>query len=166
MAQVAGGDPTAIDGLFERYGDALYRWFAHSVGPDAAEDLVQQTFLHVFRARRDFRDGARFRPWLYAIGANCRRQVQRTRYRRPESPLEDAVEPSVAPRAAGSSERLVHAAMAELSDSGREVLILHWWQGLSFSEIGLVVGASTAAVKVRAHRAYEALRKRLGDEEA
>lgn len=161
MEAAARGASDAIDALFERYADRLYGWLASSVGPDAAEDLVQQTFLHVHRARHDFRPGARFRPWLYAIAANCRRQAARTRARRPESPLEPTDHPGVAPDALPPEARALRAAMASLPDASREVLVLHWWQGLSMAEIAEALGSTTSAVKVRAHRAYEALRTTL-----
>jgi RNA polymerase sigma-70 factor (ECF subfamily) len=166
MAAAAAGRPDAIDVLFDRHADRLYGWLSSSVGPDAAEDLVQQTFLHVHRARRDFRPGARFRPWLFAIAANCRRQAARTRARRPEAAFDAADEPGVAPAASRSDERAVRAALATLPEASREVLLLHWWQGLSMAEIAEATGSTAAAVKVRAHRAYDALRAALGGKEA
>ena len=52
-------------------------------------------------------------------------------------------------------------ALEQLSEGQREVVVLHWYEGLSYPEIAQVVGASTSAVKVRAHRAYKTLRKVL-----
>jgi RNA polymerase sigma-70 factor (ECF subfamily) len=60
----------------------------------------------------------------------------------------------------------VRAALATLPEASREVLLLHWWQGLSMAEIAEATGSTAAAVKVRAHRAYDALRAALGGKEA
>ena len=132
----------------------------------AAQDLVQQTFLQVHRARRDFRPGSALRPWLYTIAANLRRESRRRAARRPELPLAEQTsrEPSVGPAASTPAERLVRRALQDLPDGQREVVVLHWYEGYTFREIAQIVGASQSAVKVRAHRAYERLRAVLGAE--
>lgn len=164
MERYLGGDRLAFDQLFHRYAPRLHGWFLRTTGSEAlAQDLVQQTFLHVHRARADFRQGAAVRPWVFAIAANVRRQHFRTRRRKPET-LWDAErhrEPEVAPRVSTASERAIRGALGELPESAREVIVLHWYEGLSFREIAGVVGASHSAVKVRAHRAYKRLRELL-----
>ena len=62
------GERGAFDQLFRRHAGRLHGFFVRSTGrDDLAADFVQQTFLHVHRARADFRAGAPFRPWLYAV---------------------------------------------------------------------------------------------------
>ena len=164
MERYLAGDHRAFDEIFRRYGPRLFGWFRRSALSDAvSHDLVQQTFLHFHRARADFRPGAAVRPWLFAIGANVRREYFR-KYQRlaRERPLDDAPEPAQAPDVAGAEQRAVRRALESLPDASREVVVLHWYEGFTFAEIGDLVGASTSAVKVRAHRAYRKLRDVLG----
>lgn len=159
-------DRKAFEELFRRYGPRLHRYFLGKVKERAlADDLVQQTFLHVHRARHDFRADGRFRPWVFAIGTNLLREHWRRKRRRPETPMGDDLRPpSVDPDTSTPTDRLVRRALAELPDHEREVVILHWFEELTFSEIADIVGASHSAVKVRAHRAYNKLRARLGED--
>jgi RNA polymerase sigma-70 factor (ECF subfamily) len=160
------GDPAAYATLVDRYSDRLFAFFLRSVDDrEAARDLVQSTFLHVHRARADFRPGEPFRPWVYTIATNLRREHFRRRRRKPEAlwDPERHPEPAVGPAASTASDRAVRRALAGLSDDQREVVELHWFSGFSFPEIGELVGASTTAVKVRAHRAYARLRTALGE---
>ena len=157
----------AFEVLFKRYGGRLQGYFIRVTGsPESARDMVQQTFLHVHRARADFRQGAPFRPWFYTIAHNIRREHFRRRARKPEVIYdpERHGEPSVSPAVSSATDRAVRRALMELDSAQREVVLLHWYEGLTFREIGEVVGASTSAVKVRAHRAYKKLRISLKEE--
>lgn len=157
-------DAAAFEALFRRHGGRVRGLFRRSGASEAlADDLLQQTFLHVHRGRRDFRRGNKVRPWLFAIALNTQREHWRRTNRRPETALDPEVhpEPSVAPGASQATDRLLRRAMAELPEGQREVIALHWFEGLSFEEVARVVGASVSAVKVRAHRGYERLRERL-----
>lgn len=161
---VSANDGAAYAELFRRYADRVLHVFRGcGLSDEVAEDLLQHTFLQVHRARYDFRLDARFRPWLFAIAMNARREHFRWRGRRREDALDEpgAVEPSVLPKTSSTTDRLVRRALEGLNDDQREVILLHWFEELSFDEIGTIVGASTSAVKVRAHRGYEALRKLL-----
>lgn len=166
MAAYVGGDRQAFAELFRRYAPRLLRLLRRDLqrGEDA-HDLVQQTFLQLHRARHDFRAGARLRPWLYTIALNLERQHFRRLGRRPEASLPvDVVPEPVAPH--GDPESPIHdaelrAVLDRLPDAQREVIVLHWFEGLSFREIAAVVGASQPAVKVRAHRGYNRLRELL-----
>lgn len=161
---VAHGDRAAFEALFQRYAGRLHGLFMRQVGArDAAADLVQQTFLHFHRARADFTVGRAVRPWLYTIALNVRREHQRRRGRKPEVAHDPAVhgEPTVAPSTSSRTDRLVRRALAELTEQQREVILLHYYEDLSFPEIAELVGASLSAVKVRAHRGYERLRELL-----
>lgn len=158
------GDPSAYAALFQRYAQRLHGYFLRSVGDaEAARDLTQQCFLHVHRARRDFHPGSPFRPWVYTIAANLRREHFRRRSRKPEAawdPDRHGV-PSVDPEASTSEQRVVRRALLELPEGQREVLVLHWYEGLSLKEVADVLGLSHSAAKVRAHRAYGRLRELL-----
>ncbi|MCB9730698.1 MAG: RNA polymerase sigma factor [Deltaproteobacteria bacterium] len=164
---VAAGDRRAFEELFRRYGARLHGFFLRSVASTTeAADLVQQTFLHFHRARRDFRHGALVRPWLYTIAINVRRELFRRRSRKPETSFDPVVhgEPTSEPETTTARDRLVRRALGELPEQQREVILLHWYEELSFPEIAEMLGASVSAVKVRAHRGYKLLRDRLGED--
>lgn len=169
MAAYVAGDQTAFRLLFDRYASPLLRLMARQlVRHEHANDLVQQTFLQVHRARYDFRPDARFRPWLYTIAINLKREHMRQVKRRPEAALDTVPGegPSQEPLDVARLEaaRTLGPALATLPESQREVIVLHWIDGLSFPEIAQVVGATLSAVKVRAHRGYSALRAFLEDD--
>jgi len=167
MLAYAGGDAAALRQLFERYAPILLRLVQRHVGRDAdAQDIVQQTFLQLHRARGDFRADMRVRPWIMTIALNLARDLLRRRGRRPEQVLEEealAAVPAGAPDV--DVARRVRAALSGLPRDQREVIELHWFDQLSFNEIAAIVGASSGAVRVRAHRGYQALRKTLGEPE-
>jgi len=159
------GDRVAFEILFQRFGPRLHGYFLRSTGsPEVAGDLVQQTFLHLHRARGDFRAGAPLRPWLFTIAANLRRQHFRRRARKPETSWDAEVhgEPSTGPSVSTPTDRAVRRALSQLGPGQRDVLLLHWYEDLSFAEVAAALGISTSAAKVRAHRAYKQLREILG----
>jgi RNA polymerase sigma-70 factor (ECF subfamily) len=169
MAAYVGGDGNAFRPLFERYAPQLFRLVRRRVASDdEARDLVQQTLLHMHRARNDFRPDSRVRPWLFTIAVNLVREHYRKRGRRreqaldPEAPI--AAGPDASPDALDESrERAVRvrAALAQLPEQQREVIELHWFEHSPYEEIAAIVGASVAAVRVRAHRGYLRLRELL-----
>lgn len=168
MAAYMDGDAGAFRALFDRHAAVLYRLARRRLSSDDdARDVVQQTLLQVHRARHDFRRGSRLRPWLFTIAMNLVREHYRKHSRRREQPLdsvpvsaEPTVEPEDAERARERSAR-VRAALASLPDAQREVIELHWFENSPYDEIATIVGASVAAVRVRAHRGYERLREIL-----
>lgn len=164
---VRHGDRRAFEELFHRYSNRLYALFMRSLGNEAASrDLVQQTFLHVHRARKDYQPERPLRPWIYTIAMNLRREHFRRRGRRPETQYDPIAhgEPTVAPEASTATQRAVRRALRQLPENQREVILLHWYEGLSFTEVAKTVGASVSAVKVRAHRGYNKLREILGSD--
>ncbi|MGE0710590.1 MAG: RNA polymerase sigma factor [Planctomycetota bacterium] len=160
------GDADAFRELHARYAPRLGALLRRSLyRQEEAADLVQQTFLQLHRARHDFRPGAAVRPWLYTIALNLARKHFRTLKRRPTKPLEGEV-PDEAPPPGRPAERAedvarLREALLELPENQREVIELHWFEGLPFAEVAQVVGASLSAVKVRAHRGYKRLRALL-----
>jgi RNA polymerase sigma factor (sigma-70 family) len=174
MSAYVAGDPSAFKELFERYASLLKRMMLKNHCPeDVAKDLVQQTFLQVHRARLDFDVERPFRPWILTIGMNLLRGHWRGTARRPESPLEmDGLdEPSSEAigfsRIEGEQQaERVRAAVAQLPESQRVVIEMHWFEERSFKEISAALGASLSAVKVRAHRGYQRLKLLLEETEA
>jgi RNA polymerase sigma-70 factor (ECF subfamily) len=167
MAAYVAGDGAAFRIIFERYAPLLLRAMLRELYVrEEANDLVQQTFLQLHRARTDFDPGQKLKPWVFTIAMNLKREYFRRKKRRPERSLEaETAEPAVAALGAAQVEarRTLARALAGLPDDQREVIELHWFDGLEFPEVAVVVGASTSAVKVRAHRGYVRLRQALGD---
>ncbi|MCO4744529.1 MAG: sigma-70 family RNA polymerase sigma factor [Proteobacteria bacterium] len=165
MTRYVGGESEAFDDLFRRHAERLHGYFRRTTGSqELANDLTQQTFLQVHRARRDYRPSAPFRPWLYAIAANLRRDHFRARGRRPEVLQDEVTAGSVSPSTSTASDRLVRRCVGSLPEGQREVVVMHWFSELSMSEIAGSLGLSLSAVKVRAHRAYKDLKLCLGGE--
>lgn len=168
MHAYVAGEAAAFRVIFERYAPLLLRAMLRELYVrEEANDLVQQTFLQLHRARRDFDTAQKLKPWIFTIAMNLKREYFRRRKRRPERSLEaePALEPAVAARGAAQvdARRTLERVLAELPDDQREVIELHWFDGLEFPEVAQVVGASVSAVKVRAHRGYVRLRQALGD---
>jgi RNA polymerase sigma factor (sigma-70 family) len=167
MAAYVAGDHAAFAALFRRYAPILLRLMHHRINRrQDADDLVQQTFLQLHRSRHDFRAGAALRPWLFTIALNLRFQYFRESGRRRETILDVATIQSArtimdAPQDGVDHSQEIQLALTKLPSDQREVIVLHWLEGLSFAEVSRAVGASVNAVKVRAHRGYVSLRKLL-----
>ena len=170
MAMYVAGDSAAFRVIFERYAPLLMRSMLRELYVrEEASDLVQQTFLQLHRARADFDPGQKLKPWIFTIAMNLKREYFRRKKRRPERPLDaETIEPAVGAIGAAQVEarRTLARMLADLPADQREVIELHWFDGLEFPEVAAVVGASVSAVKVRAHRGYVRLRAALGDEVA
>jgi RNA polymerase sigma factor (sigma-70 family) len=167
MRAWTAGDRRAFEELFRRYAPVLTRVMRRQLrSPEEATDLVQQTFLQLHRSRHDFDANAKLRPWLFTIAMNLKREYFRRSGRRPEAPLEldGRLDPSEGPRGVQQQEarRDLVAALERLPADQAEVIALHWFDGASFPEIAELLGATTTAVKVRAHRGYVKLRELLG----
>lgn len=171
MSAYVSGDAAAFRIIFERYAPLLLRAMLRELYVrEEASDLVQQTFLQLHRARADFDASQKLKPWVFTIAMNLKREYFRRKKRRPERPLdlESAVEPAVAALGAArvEAQRTLARVLGALPPDQREVIELHWFDGLEFPEVAQVVGASLSAVKVRAHRGYVRLREALGDDAA
>lgn len=169
MGAYVAGDAAAFRVIFERYAPLLMRAMLRELYVrEEANDLVQQTFLQLHRARLDFDAGQKLKPWVFTIAMNLKREYFRKKKRRPERSFdpESMVEPAVGALGAArvDARRTLLRVMGDLPADQREVIELHWFDGLDFPEVATVVGASVSAVKVRAHRGYVRLRQALGDD--
>jgi RNA polymerase sigma-70 factor (ECF subfamily) len=173
MAAYVDGDPAAFNALFKSLSPRIHGFFVRRFGnASVADDLLQTTFLKVHRARKEYRTGSPVRPWIFTIAARVGLDELRRRGRRPEDAddkrLEKAVRTAALEQTDASTlmERSdiaakVKAALETLPESQRVVVDLHRYQGLTFSEIGEILGTTEGAVKLRAFRVYERLRKQL-----
>ena len=164
MARYQAGDEGAFRELHARYAGRLTALMRRDVRSAAdVQDLVQQTFFQLHRARHDFKPEYALRPWLMTIARNVLRDHFRYTARRPGGlPLLD--EPAVAggPHDAAETRAAVLDAVDGLPESQRVVVRGHWLEHRSHAELARELGISRGAVKVRAHRAYQTLRRVLG----
>ena len=169
---VAGqtGDAAAYEKLLFELLPRLRAFVARRLGdPEAREDVVQNVFISIHRARHTYRPERPFGPWLYAVARNAvtdHRRSQARRQRRevsldPEEIPQPVVEEHSGPDATLSPE--LAGALDGLPDGQREAVMLIHLEGLSVAEAAARAGVSRSALKVRAHRGYRAMRILLGE---
>jgi RNA polymerase sigma-70 factor (ECF subfamily) len=138
-----------------------------------ADDLVQETFLRIHRARGSFAAGARLVPWSYAIARNVwidhTRSPSKTREKVAAGEDDPGIDAPTGPDADGEQvaiardlARAVERTLAKLPPNQREAFVLIRYEGMSVADAAEVLGATEGAVKLRAFHAYEALRAELG----
>lgn len=168
------GDSAAYRTLIERYHDDLLRFLTRLVGDRAAaEDLFQETFLQIHQSAHTFDTSRRFRPWLFTIAANKGRDHLRKRGRQRTVELSapiggadgsasfvDLLEVDVpspdAAMDASERDRMVQSALSRLQPALREVLLLAYFQRLSYQQIADDLGIPLGTVKSRMHAAVAA----------
>jgi RNA polymerase sigma-70 factor (ECF subfamily) len=164
MARYQQGDLTAATALVHRLSPQLHRFFAVQFASRAdADDLLQETWLRIHKARHTYRPGEPVLPWFYAIARNIRvdhfRKASRTSAR--ELPLEGAPEPEAPAPAEASQIPDLKSLLAPLPDSQREVIEMLKIMGMSLEEVARATSSSVGSVKQKAHRGYEKLREHL-----
>jgi RNA polymerase sigma-70 factor, ECF subfamily len=177
MDRYARGEDAAFSELY-RQGAPRVRGFLIRLSgdPALADDLTQEAFLRVHKARGNFQPGAAALPWFFAIARNA--FLDHTRYAQVRRAVElsDGSTTPPEPEAAADTKGdealiarqtldLVRATLAKLPVLQREAFVLLRFEGMSVSEAAQVLGATEGAVKIRAFRAYEALRAALGKDE-
>jgi RNA polymerase sigma-70 factor (ECF subfamily) len=162
MAAVSRGDLNGMSELYARRHRSLFRFFFRLTGKQAvSEDLVHDVFVRMLRYRNTYASGDTFEAWMYRIARNA--FADQARKHRLESPAEEhvfAAAESLRPDpyeayAKQQDLALLHRAMKELPDDKRELIVLSRFQGLSYEQIGQIVGAATGTVKVRVFRAMK-----------
>src|SRR6185503_2781184 len=177
MQRYQAGDATAFRELYALVAPKLLGYLMKMARSRAvAEDLVQQTFLKVHRARAAYVRGADPIPWIYSIAHRTFIDEARRKKRAIVNvgAAEDSV-PEVAagidgatderrdePRVDPALARAALDALAKLPEAQREAVVLTKLDGKSVAEAAAIAGTTVGAMKVRAHRGYEALRKLLG----
>ncbi len=167
MAAYQDGSAPAFEGLYAILAPRL-RGYLRALTRDAvrAEDLLQDTFLQLHRARRTYLAGRPVKPWVFAIARNVFLMERRSAARRGRREVladGDLPEVGVPAEMEGLADRdRVARALAEVPRDRREAVVLHHVQGMSFKEVGAVLGISEGAAKVRAHRGMNDLRRLLG----
>jgi len=169
MIDYQKGDMDAFTGLYDALKRPLIRYLWTFVrNQTMAEDLLQETFLQLHRARQSYTPPRPVRPWIYAITRHVALMHLRSMRRRKEIlPDEDLPEVPVPPEVDQLADRrTVQRLLAALPRKAQEVLILHHLLGMSFDEVGQIIGIAPGTAKVRAHRALKKIRENLVEEGA
>jgi RNA polymerase sigma-70 factor (ECF subfamily) len=156
-------DPEALTELFRRYRRPLYRFLARRTGSASrAEDLAQDVFAALIAAARRYEPTGSFKAYLYRIARNLSAKEWRT-YRRRRQLNGEPVNPSGTEQQveAQRTARAVRRALDTLDADQRDAIVLREYQGLSYAEIGEVLGVPTGTVKSRIARGKLTLRKLL-----
>ncbi len=177
-ARAAAGDEGAFEDLVSRYQDRVFRLAYRLTGNDSdAADVLQETFLQVYRHLAHFRGESRFGTWLYRIATNAALMHRRARARRPAESLESflprfddhgrhAPTPAELQVVCRADELLDRRTLAEraregierLPESYRVAFVLRDLEEMTTAEVGRVLGLEPAAVRQRVHRARLMLR--------
>jgi RNA polymerase sigma-70 factor (ECF subfamily) len=165
VAAVRRGDREAFRILVVRYQDVLYRYALRMTGqPDVAADLAQAALVKAYGSLSRCRDPERFGAWLFRIHANGCKDYLKSRRRRDvsldERPAASAPSENDPAAEAERSElrALLDEALARLPEPQRQAFILKHVEGRPYEEIAELLGVSVPALKMRVHRAREALR--------
>ena len=180
MLRAKDGDDEAFSQLVAAYQDRLVSIFSHLVqDQESAEDLAQDVFLRIYRARHGYKATAKFSTWLFKIANNLASNSRRSKGRRREVPLKASESGPLGPRpeeklvaeksafmptrqlAKREMQEMVRDALDSLNERQRMALLLHKYEEMSYADIGETMEMSPAAVKSLLSRARESLRVKL-----
>lgn len=162
VIRAASGDPEAMAEIVREHYALVYRFCARRIGPDAAQDAAQETFVTAHKSMKRFDGKSSLSTWLLGIAHNhCRNQ---SRKRHEISWLGE--EEMNAKGMDGTEGMLIdrealRVALKGLSPEHREVVLLHEVEGLTYEETASVVGVPAGTIKSRLHYAFQQLRKAL-----
>jgi RNA polymerase sigma-70 factor, ECF subfamily len=180
MLDVKAGDEASFELLLHRYRTPLVNFLYRMVrNREQAEDLAQEVFLRVYRAREDYVPSAKFTTWLFRIATNLAlNSVRDTRYHKLEvsidAPISDAEDgdertldipekhPNIEQHLVEDARRkMIRHAIDKLPEKQRAAVLLHKYQELDYAEIARILACSESALKSLLFRAYESLRVEL-----
>ena len=178
------GDDDAFSDLYDRFGPRSLRYLEGLLEPEEAADAHQEVWLSVFRRISGLNNPRAFKTWLYQITRHRALDALRREKRRSEvlsvlngeeegvAPGMDEPHPEVQVLEALGGNPALEAGLGKLAASHREVLLLRYWEEMSYAEVALIVGCSVGTVRSRLHHAKRNLKEALeclrplGDESA
>lgn len=168
VRRVRGGDRDAYRHLVRRYQDSLYRYaLAMTSQQDVAADVVQAAFVRAYTQLARCRDPERFGAWLFRIVVNGCKDHLKSRRRRDvsldaeQAPVVEAADDPGADLERAELRRTLDGALARLNVQMRQAFVMKHVHGKSYEEIAEVLNVSVPALKMRVHRAREALKEAL-----
>lgn len=173
MLRYRDGDVAAFERLYRRHNDALYRYLLRHCGqPAAAEDVFQDVWSKIIRARDTYRPTAKFTTFLYRVAHNCfidhvrrnKRHAQEARLD-PDNQADPADSVELSAERCLARRRLEHA-LRDLPDEQRDVFLLREEAGLGLDDIAAVTGCNRETAKSRLRYATDKLRAAIGDQPA
>ncbi len=163
MVRYQQGDAGAVETLVANLSPALLRFCSGpGMSPSDAEDLVQDCWLRIHRARHTYLPSEPLLPWIFAVARYTRLDAYRRRRRlgSREVLVAGTPEPVRAAPAQGSG---VMELVDQLPDGQREVIVMLKVVGKSLEEVAGATSSTVGAIKQKAHRAYATLRRMLAD---
>jgi RNA polymerase sigma-70 factor (ECF subfamily) len=172
VVQALAGSQSAFEQIVARYQRPVISLIARMTGDRAqAEDLAQETFVKAFRSLAAFDTTRRLSSWLFRIAHNTAIDAMRRSHPKPASidathrasagPDEPATPPGPDPVERQELGRALKAALAELRSDQRAAIVLRYENGLSFDEIGTVLGIPDVTARSHVHRARKELARLL-----
>lgn len=161
MSKYQDGDHQAACVFVERFSPLLYRYFlAHASDRRFAEDLVQETWMRIHKARHAYRRGEPVRPWIFAVARHTSLDAHRKirRIGNHERQVEHLPEAPPSPAADAPRGPDLDAMLAALPESQREVIVMLKILGMSIEEVARATSSTAGSVKQKAFRAYGKLR--------
>ena len=165
MLRYKDGDTAAFETLYRRHNDALYRYLLrHCRNPEAAEDVFQEVWGKIIKARSNYRPTAKFTTFMYRVAHNCFIDYLRRNKRHanpaeldPEAHADTGEQPETLAERSLAKERLA-VALDTLPDEQRDAFLLYEEAGLSIDDIALVTGSNRETAKSRLRYAVNKLR--------
>ena len=164
MQEAGRGSEAAFTALIRAHQQSLVNFFARMGANGDREDLVQETFIRLFRYRAAYRPAARFTTFLYHLARNvwADRGRKILRFEKFAAEYENDLRTSGTEAQGGAGENMdVEAALDRLSPKLREVIVLNVYQGLRYQEVADVLGIPLGTVKSRINHALAALKEIL-----
>ncbi|MGH9744112.1 MAG: RNA polymerase sigma factor [Candidatus Acidiferrum sp.] len=181
MLDVKAGDEQSFELLLQRYRRPLVNFLYRMVrAREEAEDLAQEVFLRVYRARKDYVPSAKFTTWLFRIATNLAlNSVRDNRHQRMEVSLDAPVtvdaedgdekvldiaekNPNIEQHLIEEArKKMIRHAIDKLPEKQRAAVLLHKYQELDYGDIAKILECSESALKSLLFRAYETLRVEL-----
>ncbi|PWG06140.1 RNA polymerase subunit sigma [Polaribacter aquimarinus] len=161
MLQIANGKLELLSILFDRYNVRIYNFFNKMIqNKMVSEDLTQDVFLKVIKYKTSYKNG-NFAAWIYTIARNIfSTHYQKTKKERSNVIDDDKLEANETLVSESRQEELDHLqkALLKLSNSDRELIVMHRFQEIKYEQIAQIVGSNENAVKVKVHRALKKLK--------
>lgn len=176
MLDVKAGDDASFNLLLQKYRTPLINFLFRMVRDSAtAEDLAQEVFLRVYRARKQYSPSAKFTTWLFRIATNLAlNSVRDNRHRQMDVSIDAPVEEDEAPLQLPAREmridqhmierdraEFIRQAISSLPEKQRVAVLLHKYEEMDYAEIARILECSESALKSLLFRAYETLRVQL-----
>jgi RNA polymerase sigma-70 factor (ECF subfamily) len=179
MLDVKAGDDASFELLLRKYRTSLISYLGRMVGDSAAaEDLAQEVFLRIYRARSQYSPSAKFTTWVFRIATNLALNARRDgRYRQLEVSIQQVSRSEdghtrvleIPDGQPGAEQRLmvrdraalIRRAVEELPEKQRAAVLLHKYEEMDYDQIAGILGCSEGALKSLLFRAYQTLRTKL-----